>query len=159
MTDAEKKLWWHLRQIAMKDSHFRRQATIGPYFADFACHERRLVIEVDGGQHNEMSRATADDRRTEFLHAHGYRMLRFWNNEVLGNIDGVMQIICAALRAPPPLTPPHCASRGGGELNQLDMPHVTALEAYPSTLPMERIAASMRLVSASQKAANSGWSM
>lgn len=113
MTDAEKKLWWHLRQIAMKDLHFRRQATIGPYFADFACHERRLVIEVDGGQHNEMSRATADDRRTEFLHAHGYRMLRFWNNEVLGNIDGVMQIICAALRAPPPLTPPHRAMRGG----------------------------------------------
>ena len=83
------------------------------FFADFACHERRLVIEVDGGQHNEMSRATADDRRTEFLHAHGYRMLRFWNNEVLGNVDGVMQIICAALRAPPPLTPPHRAMRGG----------------------------------------------
>jgi len=111
MTDAEKKLWWHLRQVPVRDSHFRRQATIGPYFADFACHEQRLVIEVDGGQHDPIAGA----KRTEYLHAHGYRVLRFWNNEVLGNIDGVMQVICATLseRAPPPLTPPHRAMRGG----------------------------------------------
>jgi very-short-patch-repair endonuclease len=57
MTDAEKKLWWHLRHFPIEGTHFRRQATIGPYFVDFACHEQRLVIEVDGGQHAETSRA------------------------------------------------------------------------------------------------------
>src|SRR5438128_1822606 len=106
ITDAEKKLWWHLRRLPVQDSHFRRQATIGPYFADFACHERRLVIEVDGGQHSEMSRIVLDDKRSEFLLARGYRVLRFWNNEVLHNIDGVIQTICATLGEPPPLTPP-----------------------------------------------------
>ena len=104
----------------MVGSHFRRQATIGPYFADFACHERRLVIEVDGGQHNERSRAALDEKRTRFLEAHGYRVMRFWNNEVMGNIEGVLQIIFLASREsgtqapPPPLTPPHNAKTRWG---------------------------------------------
>jgi very-short-patch-repair endonuclease len=103
----------------MEGSLFRRQATIGPYFADFACHERRLVIEVDGEQHNETSHAALDQKRTRFLEAHGYRVLRFWNNEVMGNIDGVLQMIFLALResetqAPPPLTPPHNAKTRWG---------------------------------------------
>ncbi len=91
VTDAEKKLWRHLKLIPLDSGHFRRQATIGPFYADFACHEHRLVIEVEGGQHNQA--ATADAARTEYLQSNGYRVLRFWNNEVLGNIDGVLTVI------------------------------------------------------------------
>jgi very-short-patch-repair endonuclease len=114
MTDAERKLWWHLRRIPIEGTHFRRQATIGPYFADFACHEKRVVVEVDGGQHNQPSHIPADAKRTEDLKSRGYRVLRFWNHEVLKNIEGVMESIYAAVReaGPPPLTPPRRASRG-----------------------------------------------
>ncbi len=97
MTDAERKLWWHLRHLQNPSAHFRRQATIGPYFADFACHTHQLVIEVDGGQHGEDQHITADARRSEFLTARGYRVLRFWNNEVFNQIDGVMTTIQQAL--------------------------------------------------------------
>jgi len=97
MTDAERKLWWHLRQLPIAGTHFRRQATIGPYFADFACHERRLVIEVDGGGHAMPDQADSDARRTAFLNSRGYRVLRFWNHEVLNEIDAVLEAIHAAL--------------------------------------------------------------
>jgi very-short-patch-repair endonuclease len=111
MTDAEYKLWWHLRRMPIKHTHFRRQATVGPYFADFACHDKRLIIEVDGGQHNQKDHIVADKKRTEYLDSQGYRVLRFWNNDVLTNIDGVMESIYGALcnneERPPPLTPPH----------------------------------------------------
>jgi Protein of unknown function (DUF559) len=88
-------------------------------FVDFACHEQRLVIEVDGGQHAETSCAALDEKRTSFLEMHGYRVLRFWNNEVISNTEGVMTVIAAALResataAPPPLTPPHNAKTRWG---------------------------------------------
>jgi len=114
-TDAERVPWQHLRQLTMNGSHFRRQATIGPYFADFACHHARLVIEVDGGQHDENPAAAADARRTADLKARGYRVLRFWNNDVLGNVEGVMEMIAAVAReaGPPPQTPPRHASHGG----------------------------------------------
>jgi very-short-patch-repair endonuclease len=117
MTIAERKLWWHLRRVAPNGSHFRRQATIGPYFADFACHDLRLVIELDGGQHGHADQMLADTVRTDFLNSRGYRVLRFWNNEVLTNIDGVLTAIQAALgdaagSHPPPPTPPRHASRG-----------------------------------------------
>jgi len=97
VTDAERVLWQRLRAIKPNGSHFRRQATIGPYFADFACHEKRLVIELDGGQHNTSQGVEADEKRTAFLQSRGYRVLRFWNNDVLGNIDGVMKAISEAL--------------------------------------------------------------
>src|SRR5271154_2368746 len=84
-TEAEKKLWQHLRQPPFKQHHFRRQATIGPYFADFASHQLKIVIEVDGGQH---SASASDEARTRYLEANGYRVLRFWNNEVGENISG-----------------------------------------------------------------------
>jgi len=109
----EKKLWQHLRQISPGRSHFRRQATIGPYFADFACHQTRIVIKVDGGQHAD---SITDERRTRYLEANGYRVLRFWNNDVLGNIEGVVEVICDALNlgeGPPPPTPPHRKAVGG----------------------------------------------
>ena len=116
VTDAEHKLWRHLKRLSFPHSRFRRQATIGPYFADFACHEVRLIIEVDGGQHNEAPHLAADAARNAFLNAHGYRILRFWNNEVLENIDGVLESIDEALKATSPPTPdPSPPQAGGGE--------------------------------------------
>ena len=112
-TEAEKKLWQHLRQPPFKLYHFRRQATIGPYFADFASHQLRIVIEVDGGQHYA---SELDDVRTRHLKAKGYRVLRFWNNDVLRNMSGVLLAIDAAVnedRAPTPDPSPPQA--GGGE--------------------------------------------
>jgi very-short-patch-repair endonuclease len=118
VTDAERKLWQHLPSLRTEGAHFRRQATIGPYFVDFACHYLRTVIEVDGGQHSEAHHVERDARRTIYLQQQGYRVLRFWNNEVLTNVEGVMSAIVEALRdaapqRPPPLTPPHHAARGG----------------------------------------------
>jgi very-short-patch-repair endonuclease len=122
MTDAERKLWWHLRRLPMEQGHFRRQATIGHYFVDFACHEKRLVIEVDGSQHGETRGRARDAARTEFLASRGYRVLRFWNNEVLRETRGVMEAIYDVLSrgyesAPPTPTPtpspPRARARGG----------------------------------------------
>jgi len=115
-TEAEKKLWQHLRQPPFKQHHFRRQATIGPYFADFASHQVKIVIEVDGGQH---SGSASDEVHTRYLEASGYRVLRFWNNDVLENMSGVLSAIDAAVNADRPPTPdpspPRAARAGGGE--------------------------------------------
>src|SRR5438034_3162874 len=110
-TDAERKLWWHLRhRLPMQGTHFRRQARIGRYIADFASHGAKLAIEIDGSQHVE--RAAADAERTKFLEAEGYRVLRFWNNEVLSDIDGVLEAIQNALTTTPTPDP---SPPGGGE--------------------------------------------
>jgi very-short-patch-repair endonuclease len=122
MTPAERKLWWHLREARFPDSHFRRQGTIGNYFVDFCCHTNRLVIEVDGDSHAAVRQIVADARRTQFLQSRGYRVLRFWNNDVLTNIEGVMVVIASALAGgvaqEPPTpnpSPPFAARTGGGE--------------------------------------------
>jgi very-short-patch-repair endonuclease len=87
-TDAERRLWRHLRDRRLGGFKFRRQVPIGTYVVDFLCHEAQLVVEVDGGQH---AKATVKDaRRTAYLSAKGYRVLRFWNNDVLGNTEGVL---------------------------------------------------------------------
>jgi very-short-patch-repair endonuclease len=110
MTDAERKLWSILRMDQMQALRFRRQVPIGPYVADFVCHEARLIIEVDGGQHDLSS--DMELKRTRFLEGEGYRLIRFWNNEVLANLDGVYTTIIGALdRHHPHPTLPH---RGGG---------------------------------------------
>lgn len=107
MTPGERKLWWHLREAQFAGSHFRRQAAFGGYFVDFCCHTSRLIIEVDGASHAGDRQMIADARRSEFLQARGYRVLRFWNNDVLSNIEGVMTVVAIALadgedpRAPP----------------------------------------------------------
>ena len=94
MTDAERVLWRALRET-FPDSHWRKQVPLGPYFADFASHSAKLIIEDDGGQH---ATATAyGARRTVFLDTEGFRVLRFWNNDVLSNIDGVLQAIAQVL--------------------------------------------------------------
>ena len=90
-TEAERKLWWHLRhRLSTHGTHFRRQVRIGPYIADFACHATRVVIEIDGGQHASSS---TDEARTKVLETHGYRVLRYWNNDVLANTAGVLEAI------------------------------------------------------------------
>ena len=90
-TDAERLLWKHLRAHRMAGYKFRRQAVIEPYIVDFLCLEARLVIEADGGQHMEL--ANEDKKRTVFLESLGYRVMRFWNHEILGDIDTVLDRI------------------------------------------------------------------
>jgi very-short-patch-repair endonuclease len=99
-TSAERKLWRYLRSRSLGGFKFVRQEPIGPYVADFVCREKRLVVEVDGGQHADSSRDAVRDR---WLVEHRYRVLRFWNNEVLGNIEGVWETIFAAASSTPPL--------------------------------------------------------
>ena len=94
MTDAEKRLWSRLRDHKLEGWPFRRQHPIPPYVADFAVIEARLIVEVDGGQHAESRR---DDARDRYLAAKGWRVLRFWNNDVLANIEGVLATISMAL--------------------------------------------------------------
>ncbi|MGO9056350.1 MAG: endonuclease domain-containing protein [Candidatus Binataceae bacterium] len=96
-TDAERKLWAHLRTKRFEPIKFRRQLPIGDFIVDFCCKDRKLVIELDGGQHNEPAGIAKDMRRTEWLEKRGYRVMRFWNNEVLTNIDGVVEMILQAL--------------------------------------------------------------
>jgi very-short-patch-repair endonuclease len=104
-TQAERKLWWHLRhRLPPSSTHFRRQVRLDRYIVDFASHQLRIVIEVDGGQHARQTER--DAKRTEFLQAEGYRLLRFWNNGVLSNIDGVLEmILCEILATPTPGSP------------------------------------------------------
>jgi very-short-patch-repair endonuclease len=83
---------------------------IGPYIVDFACHQAGLIVEVDGGQHGDA--IAADSKRTRFLEAEGYRVLRFWNNDVLLNTDGVLEIIQRTITATPT---PNPSPQGGGE--------------------------------------------
>ena len=90
MTDAERRLWSHLRASQLDGAKFTRQLPIGDFVVDFACRSARLAVELDGGQHAENA---ADDARTAIIEAHGYRVIRFWNNEVLQNTDGVLSAI------------------------------------------------------------------
>jgi very-short-patch-repair endonuclease len=96
-----------LRGLRVSGTHFRRQATIGPYFADFACHERRLIVEVDGGGHAEDNRIIADAARTKYLQANGYRVLRFWNHDVLKDTEAVMIVIHEAIENATGAAAPH----------------------------------------------------
>jgi very-short-patch-repair endonuclease len=89
-----------LRHLELAGTHFRRQATIGPYFADFACHARRLIVEVDGSQHAEAANILTRRAANRVSRSKGYRVLRFWNNDVLKEIDSVMEAIYSALHEP-----------------------------------------------------------
>jgi very-short-patch-repair endonuclease len=110
MTEAERRVWQILRSQQIEGYRFRRQVPIGRYIADFACHAARLIVEIDGGQHDRLSRLEIE--RSGFLQNEGYRILRFWNNEVLENLDGVHRAIADELsRITPTQTLPHY---GGG---------------------------------------------
>jgi very-short-patch-repair endonuclease len=94
-TIAERVLWNRLRSRALCGLKFVRQEPVGPYIVDLVCREERLVIEVDGGHHAQSSRDTIRDR---WLRNHGYRVLRFWNNDVIANADGVLEAIADTLQ-------------------------------------------------------------
>jgi very-short-patch-repair endonuclease len=109
-TPAERKLWQHVRNRQLVATRFNRQVPIGPFICDFVARTAKLIIELDGGQH--AVRTIEDERRTRFLVSRGYRVLRFWNNEVLENVDGVLQVIEEALNDRPSPGPSRSA---GGE--------------------------------------------
>jgi primosomal protein N' (replication factor Y) len=114
LTDAERRLWSRLRQRQLGYA-FRRQHPIPPYTVDFACIQKRLVIEADGGQHAD---SPSDVRRDRFLRRQGWTVLRFWNNDILQNIDGVVQVVSACLAAAPTQPSPV----NGGGLNEPVLP-------------------------------------
>jgi very-short-patch-repair endonuclease len=99
MTDAERRLWHALRDRRLSGYKFRRQRPIGPFIVDFICIARRLIVEADGGQHAD---SEYDRRRTAWLEACGWQVIRFWNNDILQNTEGVQQMILEALEAPSP---------------------------------------------------------
>jgi predicted GNAT family N-acyltransferase/very-short-patch-repair endonuclease len=111
-TEAEQAIWRMLRSRQIQRYRFRRQVPLGPYIVDFACHEARLIIEIDGGQHNHGS--APETERNRFLQGEGYRILRLWNNDVLENPEGVWIMISGALAENHPL--PALPHRGGGSL-------------------------------------------
>ncbi|MEE1610270.1 endonuclease domain-containing protein [Microvirga sp. CF3016] len=121
MTDAERRLWWHLKRVPLAATHFRKQAPVGPYVADFVCHSARLILEVDGSQHGFESGLQSDAARSAWLRMQGYKVLRFWNHEVMNEIDVVLDTIYAALYTAPSTgagadTPtPNPSPQGGGE--------------------------------------------
>jgi len=114
MTDAEQRIWRALRLRQILGVKFRRQHPIGAYIADFICIERKLIVEVDGGQHAEQ--IVEDNVRTAWLEAQGYRVMRFWNNEVLQNIEGVLETIRCELEGDllPPSQPSTRKEYAGG---------------------------------------------
>ena len=95
MTDAESRLWYYLRARRFFGWKFRRQVPLGRYVADFLCEDAMLIVEIDGGQHAGM--VAEDSERTRWLESRGYRVIRYWNNEVLGNIEGVLTTLSPAL--------------------------------------------------------------
>jgi len=98
-TPAEHRLWQILRAKRLAGYKFKRQLPIDHYIVDFACSQRRLIVEADGGQHGE---SAADQRRDAHLEAQGFRVLRFWNNDIFNNEEGVLTSILGALQAPLP---------------------------------------------------------
>ena len=97
-TEAEKRLWWHLRhRLPIDGTYFRRQVPLGPYFADFCCLALKIVVELDGDQHGQASGLAYDEVRTRFLASQGFTVLRFWNHQVFREMDGVLDTIAAAV--------------------------------------------------------------
>jgi len=110
-TEAEQRLWYHLRAHRFMDLKFKRQKPIGRYIVDFVCVEQQLIVELDGGQHAEQ--LEYDQRRDAWLRGQGYTVLRFWNNEVMQQLEGVLEKIRLTLSAEPsPPTPLPLAGEG-----------------------------------------------
>ena len=103
-TDAERLLWARLSRRQLDGYRFNRQMPVAGFVCDFMCREAQLIVELDGGQHD--ARADRDAFRTKLIEGEGYRLIRFWNNEVMSNIYGVLETIAAALRQGPPPAPP-----------------------------------------------------
>ena len=110
-TNADKLLWSRLRAGRFEGMRFRRQHPIGRYIVDFVCLERRLVIELDGGRHALLDGTLKDRQRDAWLEKEGYRVVRFWDDEVLMNICGVLDALREKFQTPSPQSPP---LEGGG---------------------------------------------
>jgi len=115
MTDAERRLWYYLRDRRLGGWKFRRQYPVGPYIVDFICPEKNVVIEVDGGQHAENEEM--DLQRSAYLNKMGYRVFRFWNNQVLQETEAILEAILAILaegkqNSPSPQPSPPLGERG-----------------------------------------------
>ena len=116
-TDVEQLLWSQLRAGRFEGMKFRRQHPVGQYIADFVCLGRKLIIELDGGQHTLREKILQDRQRDAWLEKEGYTVLRFWDNEVLINTSGVLEVIRERLhRTPSPQSPP---LKGGEEITHL----------------------------------------
>lgn len=113
-TDAELRLWYHLRGHRFLGIKFKRQKPVGPYIVDFIAVDKGLVIEIDGGQHVDSQ--MRDAARTAFLEAQGYRVVRFWNDDVLARTDQVLEQIRVALDEQEPLSPNPSPASGRGAL-------------------------------------------
>jgi len=113
-TDAENLLWRHLRNRQLNGFKFRRQYWIESYIVDFACVEQKIVVELDGGQHASETMRTNDRKRTAFLESHGFKVLRFWNNEIIQETKAVLETIMAVLQNTTP-HPTLSPQRGEGE--------------------------------------------
>ncbi len=100
-TEAERQLWRQLRNRNLANHKFRRQYPIKPYIVDFCCFSKNLIIELDGGHHNEETQISYDNKRSSFLESKGFIILRFWNNEVLGEMEAVLGEILIALESAP----------------------------------------------------------
>ena len=111
-TDAEPRLWPYLRSRQLERCKFRRQHPFGDYILDFACLERKVAMELDGGQH--MDNVRYDNARTSCLERCGYQVLRFWNNEVFDNIEGVVEVILSTLTQRATPSPPNPPLEGEG---------------------------------------------
>jgi very-short-patch-repair endonuclease len=106
MTEAENRIWYYLRNRRLLGHKFVREHVIGHYIADFVCREKKIIIEIDGGQH--MDAIEYDEQRTRYLERRGYRVLRIWNHDVFKNIQGVMDSVLSLLESvplPPPSSP------------------------------------------------------
>ncbi|MBH1961498.1 MAG: endonuclease domain-containing protein [Rhodocyclales bacterium] len=110
MTESETRLWQHLRAHRLNGEKFRRQQPMGFYVVDFVHFGARLIVEADGGQHNDAPR---DESRDAWLRAQGFKVLRFWNNEIMNNLEGVLETIMAAVALPP--LPQPLSRKGRGE--------------------------------------------
>jgi len=120
MTNQEKKLWNIIRNRQFFGLRFRRQFPIGNYIADFICREKKIIIEIDGGQHNESKNINYDNKRTEFLYSKGYKVIRFWNNDIDKNLVGVYEKLKEVFNVIDTVTPPQPSpSREGENLNQI----------------------------------------
>ena len=129
-TDAEKLLWSRLRNRQVFGHKFRRQFPVAIYFADFVCIEARLIVEIDGGQHALEGEVSRDEQRSAVLTAHGFTVLRFWNHEVLTQVDAVLQAILNFLEGKNPHPGP--LPRAGEGVNK---PEAVSGLPHPNPLP------------------------
>ena len=116
MTSQERKLWNIIRERRFFGYRFRRQFPISSYIVDFVCREKRIIIEIDGGQHNEIQNIEYDNKRTEFLKSEGFQVIRFWNNDVDNNMDGIYERLKEVFKIDDKITPPQPSPSREGDI-------------------------------------------